>query len=108
MLLMADSAPPETAFSDSSPNTRTRFLLPCSISSVISISPFNIDIDNKQVTVKIINKDLQEVAGTFADNLKKDYSTFQLLAKLSDDNFLDRKLSELCEEIGRASWRERV
>lgn len=62
----------------------------------------NIDIENKQVTVKIINKDLQQVAGTFADNLKKDYSTFQLLAKLSDDNFLDRKLSELSEDIANA------
>lgn len=62
----------------------------------------NIDIENKQVTVKITNKDLQQVAGTFADNLKKDYSTFQLLAKLSDDNFLDRKLSELSEDIANA------
>lgn len=62
----------------------------------------NIDLENKQVTIKIINKDLQEVAGNFADNLKKDYSTFQLLAKLNDDNFLDRKLSELTNDIGNA------
>lgn len=62
----------------------------------------NIDLENKQVTIKITNKDLQEAAGTFADNLKKDYSTFQLLAKLSDDNFLDRKLSELSVEISNA------
>ncbi len=72
------------------------------IFSNLSYEITNIDIDNKQVTVKIINKDLQEVAGTFADNLKKDYSTFQLLAKLSDDNFLDRKLSELSENISDA------
>ena len=59
----------------------------------------NIDIENKQVTVKILNKNLQEAAGAFADRLKSDYSTFQLLAKLGDDNFLDRKLSELSEDI---------
>ncbi len=68
----------------------------------LSYEVTNIDLENKQVTVKISNKDLQEVAGTFADNLKKDYSTFQLLAKLRDDNFLDRKLSELTEDISNA------
>lgn len=68
----------------------------------LSYEVTNIDIENKQVTVKIINKDLYEAAGAFADRLKSDYSTFQLLAKLSDDNFLDRKLSELSEDISES------
>lgn len=72
------------------------------IFSNLSHEVTNIDLENKQVTVKISNKNLEEVAGAFADGLKKDYSTFQLLAKLSDDNFLDRKLSELTTDISNA------
>ena len=48
------------------------------------------------------NKDLYLVASDFARELKADYTTFQLLTKLSDDSFLDRKLNELCDGIANA------
>lgn len=63
----------------------------------------SIDIENKTVTVSVSNKDLSAAASEFAHGLKSQYSTFQLLTKLSDDTFLDTKLSELCEKIDAAS-----
>lgn len=62
----------------------------------------NIDLENNQVTVSVKNKDLFKAASEFAGNLKEDYSTLQLLNKLNDDDFLDRKLSQLCEAIAAA------
>lgn len=62
----------------------------------------NIDINNKTVTVSVSNKNLAETAGAFAQNLKSEYSTFQLLSKLSDDLFLDTNLKQLCEDIENA------
>ena len=47
----------------------------------------------------IIYKDLAQGASDFANELKKDYSAFQLLAKLSDDTFLDSRLAQLKEKI---------
>lgn len=62
----------------------------------------SIDTENQTVTISVQNKDLYLVASDFARELKSDYTTFQLLAKLSDDNFLDRKLNELCDDIADA------
>jgi hypothetical protein len=62
----------------------------------------NIDLDNQTVTISVNNKDLYSVASDFAARLKEDYSTFQLLLKLSDDSFLDRKLASLCKDIANA------
>ncbi|MGN1420197.1 MAG: hypothetical protein ACI4XC_01625 [Eubacterium sp.] len=61
-----------------------------------------VDLENSTVTVSVCNKDLYEVASDFAQNLKSNYSTIQLLSKLSNDSFLDRKLSVLCESIDSA------
>lgn len=62
----------------------------------------SIDIENQTVTISVQNKDLYLVASDFARELKADYTTFQLLTKLSDDSFLDRKLNELCDGIANA------
>ncbi len=62
----------------------------------------SIDIDNKTVTVSVSNKDLAQTASDFAQQLKSEYSTFQLLAKLSSDLFLDTKLAQLCQDIEEA------
>lgn len=62
----------------------------------------NIDIENKTVTVSVKNKDLYQVASDFAAQLKSSYSTIQLLGKLNDDKFLDKKLAELCADIENA------
>lgn len=62
----------------------------------------SIDTENQTVTISVQNKDLYLVASDFARELKSDYTTFQLLAKLSDDSFLDRKLNELCDDIANA------
>lgn len=59
----------------------------------------SIDTENGTVTVDITNKELYVVANNFASDLKSQYSTFQLLSKLNDSDFLDRKLATLCEEI---------
>lgn len=62
----------------------------------------SIDTENQTVTISVQNKDLYLVASDFARELKSDYTTFQLLAKLSDNSFLDRKLNELCDDIADA------
>lgn len=62
----------------------------------------NIDVENAQVTVSVKNKDLFQAASEFAQELKTNYSTLQLLRKLDDDEFLDRKLNALCESIANA------
>lgn len=61
-----------------------------------------VDLDNSTVTVSISNKDLYQVASDFAQNLKSNYSAIQLLSKLSNDSFLDRKLGVLVESIDGA------
>lgn len=61
-----------------------------------------VDLDNSTVTVSISNKDLYQVASDFAQNLKSSYSAIQLLSKLSNDSFLDRKLGVLVESIDGA------
>lgn len=66
----------------------------------------SIDLDKKTVTVTVKNKDLAQGASEFANELKKDYSAFQLLAKLSDDTFLDSRLAQLKEKIADAQMEE--
>lgn len=65
-----------------------------------------IDTENKTVTLAVSNKDLYDVASNFASELKRNYSTFQLITKLNDDDFLDRKLNALSEKIDEAQMRE--
>lgn len=64
----------------------------------------DIDIENRTVTISVNNKDLYQAASDFADKLRSDYSTFQLLTKLNNDTFLDSKLLSLCEEIDKAEF----
>ena len=66
----------------------------------------SIDLDKKTVTVTVKNKDLAQGASDFANELKKDYSAFQLLSKLSDDTFLDSRLAQLKEKIADAQMEE--
>lgn len=66
----------------------------------------SIDLDKKTVTLTVKNKDLAQGASEFANELKKDYSAFQLLSKLSDDTFLDSRLAQLKEKIADAQMEE--
>lgn len=68
----------------------------------------NIDVDNQTVTIAVKNKDLYEVASEVANQLKTDYSTIQLAAKLNDEKFLDRKLENIKTNIDAAPMQEEV
>lgn len=57
-----------------------------------------INLDLKTVTISVKNKNLTSAAQNFADGLKG-YSTFQLLSKLSDENWLNSSLAELTQTI---------
>ncbi len=57
-----------------------------------------VNLDLNTVTVSVKNKDLADAAQNFADTLTG-YSGFQLLSKLSDDAWLDEKLTELTSAI---------
>lgn len=69
----------------------------------LEIEVNSVDTENSTVTVSVINKDLYNAASDFASELKSNYSTLQLLGKLSDDSFLDVKLASLCESINDCS-----
>lgn len=58
----------------------------------------DINLDLKTVTVSVTNKNLASAAQNFADSLKV-YSTFQLLSKLSDKEWLNSNLSSLTDAI---------
>ncbi len=62
----------------------------------------SIDLDKKTVTITVKNKNLAQGASDFASELKKDYSTIQLLGKLSDETFLNTRLAQLKEKIADA------
>lgn len=62
----------------------------------------SIDVENKTVTVSVLNKDLYKAASDFTDKLLSSYSTFQLLQRLSDDNWLDDNLAALTKSIDAA------
>lgn len=59
----------------------------------------SVDVGKKTVTVKVHNKKLDLAASDFANDLKNNYSTMQLLSLLKDDKFLDSKLSVLVGKI---------
>ena len=62
----------------------------------------SIDIENQTVTVSVTNKDLAQAAEEFVTELNSEYSAFQLLSQLNNDNFLDAKLSELRTRIEKS------
>lgn len=65
-----------------------------------------IDTENSTVTVSVNNKDLYATATEFASDLKSQYSSIQLFRKLSDSEFLDRKLAILLEDIDQCQMSE--
>lgn len=66
----------------------------------------SINTEKSTVTINVKNKDLYQVASDVASQLKSDYSTIQLAAKLSDDKFLDRKLTTIKAGIDEAPMQE--
>lgn len=61
-----------------------------------------INTEDGTVLISVKNKDLYGAANDFATNLKNNYSSFQLLSKLDDEDFLDKKLTLLCEDINNS------
>lgn len=68
----------------------------------------SIDLQNKTVTVKVANKRLEKQGAAFAEKLKNNYSTFQLVKLLDDEDFLDSSLKELTDNINIAFFRNRA
>lgn len=65
----------------------------------LTVEISSIDLENQTVTVEILNKNLYSAASDFAEKLTSNYSGFQLLGKLGDDEFLDYNLGELVKSI---------
>ena len=57
----------------------------------------SINLEEKTVTVSVMNKDLYYVASDFTQNLMSNYSSFQLLNKLNDDDVRDTGLAQLTQ-----------
>lgn len=57
------------------------------------------DLEKGTVTLKVNNRDLAGTASMFAFELTSMYKGTELLSKLNNDEFLDKNLAELSEEI---------
>lgn len=68
----------------------------------LTVDVKSIDIENKTATVTVRNKDLEQAAYDFTQDLLSNYSKIQLLGKLTNDSWLDSNLSTLVSEIGKA------
>lgn len=73
------------------------------IFSSLEVEIESIDLENQTVTVNVKNKDLYSAASSFTSELMGKYSTFQLLGKLANDNWLDDNLSDLSDRIEEAT-----
>lgn len=62
----------------------------------------SIDLENKTVTLTVQNKELSAIASNFTRKLLQDYSTFDLLAQLKSDLWLNNNLSVLTQQISEA------
>ncbi|MBE6720275.1 MAG: hypothetical protein E7571_06445 [Ruminococcaceae bacterium] len=67
----------------------------------------SVDVENKTVTLEVINKDLALDAADFAYNLKYSYSTTQLLGMLDNDDFINKNLNPLIEKIDAAKMQSK-
>lgn len=68
----------------------------------LTVDVKSIDIENETVTVTVRNKDLEQAAYDFTQDLLSNYTKIQLLGKLTNDSWLDSNLSTLVSEIGKA------
>jgi len=72
----------------------------------LSMEVTAIDLQKSTVTISVINKDLEQGATDFANNLQATYSNFQLLGKLNDEDFLNSKVGFLVDEISKAAMQK--
>ncbi len=72
----------------------------------LSIEIDSIDVENAAVTVFVKNRELSEIASAFAKDLSETYTSFQLLGKLNDEDFLNSNLSRLTEDISSAKMQD--
>jgi len=67
----------------------------------LTIEITNIDIEKETVTIQVMNKDLYNTANDFASDLKENYSSFQLLTMLGNEEFLSTQLDILRNKIAQ-------
>ena len=72
----------------------------------LSMEITQINLENSTVTLSVLNKDLEPCATEFSQRLRNTYTDFQLIGKLSDDDFLDSQLGYLTNEIAKAEMQK--
>jgi len=68
----------------------------------LSMEITSIDLQKSTVTLSVLNKDLAQGAADFAEELQSSYTSFQLIGKLNDEDFLKNKVDYLEDEIEKA------
>lgn len=68
----------------------------------LTVQVDSIDIESKTVTVTVKNKDLEQVAGEFTQDLLNRFTKLELFNSLSDDSWLDTNLQTLTDRIAKA------
>lgn len=79
-----------------------------SIFSNLSMEIVSIDLENATVTVRVVNKDLADGASEFAQRLKSENSTVELLAKLNNEVFVQANKNAINDIVENAEMREPV
>ena len=69
----------------------------------LEIQVKSIDRKNKTVTLLVTNRDMSQIAGTFAKQVLEGKSVFQLAGLLNNEQFLDTSLAKLTAEISEAT-----
>ena len=72
----------------------------------LSVEVTKINLESATVTLSVKNKDLAQGASDFAKDLQANYTNFQLLGKLNDEDFLNNKVGFLIEEISKAEMQK--
>ncbi|MBQ9531901.1 MAG: hypothetical protein IJR70_07490 [Eubacterium sp.] len=73
----------------------------------LSIKVQSINLEEATVTVSVENRDLYQIAADFAQKLSNNYTEFQLLGMLNDEDFLNNNLSQLTEQIEAAPMQQK-
>lgn len=66
----------------------------------------SIDVQGQTAVISVNNKDLSEISSEFTQSLTAEYSTLELLKKLSDEQWLDDNLASLTSKIDAAQMKE--
>lgn len=71
----------------------------------LSYEIISIDLEGKTATLSVINKDLTEATTRYTNSLLSNYTTVQLIQRLSNDTWLNNNLTKLIAQLEDAEMK---